>query len=235
MCYKFFTLFLFFRLIFSYIPEYSYLSQNLSNEEKFVDSFSSLSLEIKIDKHNYNFIQFVIQNGYTSFFGQIAFLSFFDKDCNEDRKHIIYSHYGYYDDYMMIINKYDLEGLEKFYICVKCIEKDDCEYRLFYILIDGDNMRSLIGYTNYIYIASEKYKQINMSIETEGDGLDYEFYWLKRMFYNDYIKYYYYNDKVKIKEDYNTICILQSSKIEKDFNILSKEGDYIILGSDKVP
>ncbi len=63
----------------------------------------------------------------------------------------------------------------------------------------------------------------------------YELFWIKRMFSNDFIKYYYHNDT--IKEDYNAVYLLNNMSRKNrliDFNVSSQEGDIIKVGSSLI-
>ena len=240
---KLFKLFLLFGFIFSYISPYDYRTITIGYVSEFYktyyESYSFItSFQYDLD---FDFLTIKVENIYSEYLylGQMAFLSFYDINCVNDRRQISYNLYG---DSIMIIKKSELKNLNKFYICVKCLESG-CGYRLRF----DQNYIQRIPMTDiaYSYIASQNYTKMNFGIRSELNIIDliekysysghYELFWIKRMFSNDFIKYYYHNDT--IKEDYNAVYLLNNMSRKNrliDFNVSSQEGDIIKVGSSLI-
>ena len=189
---KFFKLFILFGFIFSYISPYDsntfiigYATESYGTYDKSYSFMTYFKYNL-----NFDFLTIKVENIYSSYLGQMAFLSFYDSDCVNDRRQISYSLYG---DSIMIIKKSELKNLNKFYVCVKCLGSI-CGYRLRF----DQNYIQRMPMTDiaYSYIASQNYTKMNFGIRSEYNIIDileeyskhYELFWIKRMFSNDFIK-----------------------------------------------
>ena len=242
---KSFKVFLLLGLILPYISSYVYRTNTFTIQAERTEYYGtyqySYSFKTSFNRNfNFDFLTIKVENLYRSYSGQIAFLSYSDKDCNDDRRQISFSHYG---DSIMIIKKSELKNLNYFYVCVKCLDENYCYYNLRF---DQNYIQRMpMTDISYNYLASKNYTQMKFGIRSEYDTIDlieaysnhYELYWIKRMFNNDFLKYYYYNETNNIHEDYNAVFFLKNNSRQYrliDFNVSSKEGDIIKVGSSLI-
>ena len=242
---KSFKVFLLFGFILPYISSYVYKTNTFTILEERTEYYKtyqySYSFKTSFNRNfNFDFLTIKVENLYRSYSGQIAFLSYSDKDCNDDRRQISFSHYG---DSIMIIKKSELKNLNYFYVCVKCLDENYCYYNLRF---DQNYIQRMpMTSISYNYLASKNYIQMKFGIRSEYDTIDlieaysnhYELYWIKRMFNNDFLKYYYYNETNNIHEDYNAVFFLKNNSRQYrllDFDVSSKEGDIIKVGSSLI-
>ena len=226
---------------FSYISGYIDLIMNYY-PEKSQTSYKSNTFRVYYSSYSYNYNQFdfitiKIENQEPSYLGQIAFFSLNDQTCEKERKLMSMSSEG---DSVFIIKKSEVNHLTYFYICVKCLDEDNCSYKV----KAGQNYKSYFPFaeTSYTYYVSRNYTKMNFGIRAEDNIRDliednknnaYELFWIKRLYNNKFIPY----NNAQIKEDYNVIYLTQDISNEKryaDFDILSYEKDEIRVGSSLI-
>ena len=116
---------------FSYISGYIDLIMNYY-PEKSQTSYKSNTFRVYYSSYSYNYNQFdfitiKIENQVSSYLGQIAFFSQNDETCEKERKLMSMSSEG---DSLFIIKKSEVNHLNCFYICVKCLNEENCYYKI---------------------------------------------------------------------------------------------------------
>ena len=214
------------------VPIYS-LPENYSDVKT-----SSISFNIKISNSlNFDFLTIKVLNQLNQDkknLGQTVFLSYSDSDCQKERNQMSFSPY---QDSIMILNMTEIKAKNKCFICVQCLDDNNCKYIFGY---DQNYIQRFpMADIAYSYYASKNYTNMFFGIRAEDRIFDkfknaqkyYEIFWIKRLYNNEFINY---QDKSIIHEDYNAIYFLKNiSKANRyiDFNVSSKEGEFIQVGS----
>ena len=148
-----------------YISSYYYTSYEIKDiPEQFIQRSASYSFEVSLayKYDDLNYLTIKVENQYQSSLGQIAFLSFSDKNCESERNQMSISHDG---DSIMIIKKSEIKSLNKFYICVTCLSEDNCLYNLKF---DQNYIQRMpMADISYSYYASQNYTQMQFGIRAE--------------------------------------------------------------------
>ena len=193
---------------------------------------SHKNLNIQIENYNKNDL------------GQIAFYSKKNKYCLPERSYMSINPYG---DNFMVINKIRLlendeedyenndSQEESFSLCVYCLDGSNCKYGVTFELNNSTIINNNISFYNY-YVYEEN-QIFNFSIESNKNIIDnnikenkniYELYWIKRINNNKFINFNY-----SLPKEYSGILLknITNENIDYiDFNIISNEEDFIIVG-----
>ena len=231
-------------LIFGYLLVYiySYKIVNVSVNslpENYSDIMtSSLSFNVSINNTlNFDYLTIKVLNKLSNYLGQTIFLSYSDIDCQLERSQMSFSPY---QDSVMILNMAEIKAKKNAYICVQCLEEKNCKYVFGY---DQNYIQRFpMADISYSYYASKNYMNMNFGIRAEDKIFDlfkeaqdyYEIFWIKRLYNNEFINYY---DNSKIHEDFNAVLLLKNITKAKryiDFNVSSKEGEFIQVGSSLI-
>jgi len=124
---QFFIFFIQFDFFFFYSYETVTVGNTIEQTTNIFTTPTSFEIYLSSFANDFDFLFIKIINSNSNNLGQISFFSYTDKDCKTDRRQMSVNTYT---ESAFIINKTEITGNGKLYICVNCIGYSSCSYKV---------------------------------------------------------------------------------------------------------